>query len=395
MAKTKKAANGAGTIRKKTVTRGGRTYTFWEARYTAGYDPGSGRQIQRSISGRTQRDVSEQLKAITSSIDAGTYQEPSKITVLQWMEEWLNTYVENSVKPFTFITYRQTIRNHIGPHLGAIPLQGLRGNHIQRFYNDLTREGLCGKTVKNIGAVLHHALKRAVKLGYIPANPCDAADLPRVIHKEIHPLKDEEIKLFLSAIEGTRYRNAFAVCLFCGLREGELLGLSWDRINFERKEITVCQQLQRGKVKGEVYTIQNYTKSGRPRTIKPPAITFDYLKAEQIAQAERRLRAGSAWSNEWNLVFTNDLGRYVAVHSFYKAYKEVVTSIGRPDARPHDLRHTCATAAIAAGADVKSVQDLMGHATAAFTLDKYAHTSEKMKQDTADRLQAYYAALNG
>jgi integrase len=92
-------------------------------------------------------------------------------------------------------------------------------------------------------------------------------------------------------------------------------------------------------------------------------------------------------------VFTNELGTHYAIHTFYKEYKRMVEKIGRPDARPHDLRHTCATAAIASGSDIKSVQDLMGHATAAFTLDRYAHTSEKMKQDTADRLQAYYEAL--
>jgi integrase len=211
--------------------------------------------------------------------------------------------------------------------------------------------------------------------------------------KEIHPLTDDEIPKFLTVIQESPMCNAFAVCLFCGLREGELLGLSWDRINFEKQEIVISQQLQRSKEKGVGYLLMDTTKSGRPRTIKPPAVAFDYLRAERTAQKERQLRAGSAWDNPWNLVFTNELGTHYAIHTFYKEYKRMVEKIGRPDARPHDLRHTCATAAIASGSDIKSVQDLMGHATAAFTLDRYAHTSEKMKQDTADRLQAYYEAL--
>lgn len=153
------------------------------------------------------------------------------------------------------------------------------------------------------------------------------------------------------------------------------------------------RQLQRGKEKGTGYTLIASTKSGRSRTIKPPPITFQYLQAELQRQEAARIRAGSAWSNEWDLVFTNAIGGHRSIFGFYKSFKSIVESIGRPDARPHDLRHTCATTAIAAGADIKSVQDLLGHATASFTLDRYAHASERMKQDTADRLQNYYDSL--
>lgn len=390
---SKKSAAGSGTIRKKTVTRSGKQYTFWEGRAVVGYNPATGKPIRRSVSAKTQADARKKLQEILTAVDNGTYQEPTKLTVGAWVQEWLDTYAANSVKPYTLSTYRLILKNHIKPRMGAMKLQAVRGNHVQKFYNDLTASGLTGKTVKNISSVLHKSLDRAVKLGYIAANPCNAADLPKVKNKEIHPLTDAEIPLFLKAIDTSPMRNAFAVCLYCGLREGELLGLSWDRVDFDKQEITVCQQLQKGKEKGSIYKLVDSTKSGKPRTIKPPPVTFAYLQAERVQQMERQLKAGSAWHNEWNLVFTNTIGRHYAIHSFYKEFKRTVTQIGRPDARPHDLRHTCATTAIAAGADIKSVQSLMGHATAAFTLDKYAHTSEKMMQDTADRLQAYYDSL--
>ena len=115
--------------------------------------------------------------------------------------------------------------------------------------------------------------------------------------------------------------------------------------------------------------------------------------AERTEQSKRRLSAGGAWQNENNLVFTNELGRHYAIFTFYKNFKRIAASIGRPDARPHDLRHTAATVAIASGADIKSVQDLLGHATASFTLDRYAHTSERMMKDTAQRMQDYYSTL--
>ena len=144
--------------------------------------------------------------------------------------------------------------------------------------------------------------------------------------------------------------------------------------------------------KGE-YQITPSTKSGKPRTIEPPRIAFEYLRAERVKQLENRLRAGPAWSNPDDLVFTDEAGGHYAIHTFYKRFKAIAASIGRPDARPHDLRHTAATVAIASGADIKSVQDLLGHATASFTLNVYAHTSEQMMKDTAARMQSYYDGL--
>ena len=130
------------------------------------------------------------------------------------------------------------------------------------------------------------------------------------------------------------------------------------------------------------------------RVIEPPAIAFDYLRAERVRQAENRLRAGRMWSNPDDLVFTNELGGNLIIETFRRNFKRLAAGIGRPDLRPHDLRHTCATVAIASGADIKSVQSLMGHATASFTLDVYAHTSETMMQDTANRMQSYYTSLS-
>lgn len=280
--------------------------------------------------------------------------------------------------------------HHIAPALGAVELQAVRGTQVQKLYNSMTRAGLSGKTVKNVSAVLHKAFSVALKQGIIAANPCDAAELPKVEHKEIRPLADDEIPLFLSAIDGSPMRNAYALCLFAGLREGECLGLSWNQVDFEKGRITVSQQLQREKVKGGRYYIAPSTKSGKPRTVEPPRIAFEYLRAERVKQMENRLKAGPMWSNPDDLVFTDETGGHYAIHTFYKRFKAIAASIGRPDARPHDLRHTAATVAIASGADVKSVQELLGHATASFTLNVYAHTSEQMMKDTAARVQSYY-----
>lgn len=382
----RKAASGSGSIRKRADGR-------WEAIVTIGTDPGTGKPIRRSVYASTQTEVRKKMTEIIRAVDSGRYQSPDKTTVEQWLNTWLDTFCKVKVKPLTLNSYQAAIKNHIIPSIGAVKLQALRGVHIQKLYNSMISDGKSPKTVKNISAILHTALSIAVKQGLILANPCDAAELPRVTQKEIRPLTDGEIPKFISAIEGHPFRNAYALCLFAGLREAECLGLSWDQIDFEKKRITVSQQLQRVREKGGGYYIADSTKGGRPRSIEPPEIAFKYLRAERVRQIENQLLAGEVWNNEWNLVFTDATGKHLATHTFYKHFKAIAESIGRPDARPHDLRHTAATVAIASGADIKSVQDLMGHATAAFTLNVYAHTSDQMKKDTAARMQSYYDNL--
>lgn len=381
-----RAAQGAGSIRQRSDGR-------WEARVTVGTNPGTGKPIRRSIYAATQKEVRKQMTEIQREIDRGTYRAPDKTTVSQWMDTWMTTFCVLKVKPLTYSTYERAIKNHIKPAIGAMRLQAVRGTHVQKIYNGMIASGKSPKTVKNVAAIMHKAFSVAMKQGLMAANPCDAAELPQVSKKEIKPLTDGEIPMFIKAIDGHPLRNAYALCLFAGLREGECLGLSWDQVDFTNKRITVKQQLQEEKKKGAQYYIADSTKSGKPRTIEPPEIAFQYLKAERAKQAERQLAAGELWSNPDNLVFTTELGKHIAFDYFYRQFKKIAASIDRPDARPHDLRHTAATVAIASGADIKSVQNLMGHATASFTLDVYAHTSDQMKKDTAARMQSYYENL--
>lgn len=381
-----KQAKGSGSIRQ-------RKDGLWEGRITVGNDPGTGKPIRRSIYGNTQKAVRQQLTQIRAALDKGTYIDPSRHTVSSWVQEWLDTYCVNRVAPLTLSAYQGLVRNHINPQIGAVPLQSVRGSHIQRVYNAMTDAGLSGRTVRNVAALLHKAFSVALKQGLVGVNPCDQAEPPKMTRREIKPLVDADIPKFLAVIEDHPFRNAYALCLFAGLREGEALGLSWENVDFDRQQITIGQQLQKHKDGDHDYYISKTTKGGRSRTISPPAICFSYLRQERQKQAEARLKAGSAWNNPDNLVFTDELGGHIAFSTFYKRFKKIAAAIGRPDARPHDLRHSAATVALASGADIKSVQDLLGHASASFTLNTYAHTSEQMKKDTADRVQQYYDGL--
>ena len=388
--KNTRAAQGTGTIRKKTVNRNGKPYEFWEARYTVGRDPGTGKQIQRSISGKTQKEVAQKLKAVLRDLDTGLYTEPSKMTVGQWLDTWLSEYVEPSCKPLTLSTYESRIRTRLKPALGSIKLTELSTTQIQTFCNDLIRkEGLSPKTVKNTHGILHKALAQATDLRYILFNPADPVKLPRIERKEISPLTESEISAFLEEIKkGEPFARLFTVTLFTGMREGEICGLTWDAVDFRNGTITVKQQLQKGKEKGADHYLIS-TKSGKTRTITAAPFVMQVLKEQLFEQRKQHLQMGLAWKNQWNLVFTQEDGGYIPPQSALKHFKKVAERIGRPDARFHDLRHTYAVASLQEGDDVKTVQQNLGHATAAFTLDVYGHVSEKMKQESAARMERF------
>jgi integrase len=303
--------------------------------------------------------------------------------------------VKSSAKPLTYSTYKSRVETHIKPALGKIKLTALNATQIQAFYNDLLRvQELSPKTIKNIHGILHKALDQALKLRYIGLNPADACTLPRMEKKEIKPLTESEIAAFLEAIqEGEPLRELFTVALFTGMREGEICGLSWDAVNFHEGTITVRQQLCKEKEKGGKHYIAT-TKNDKARTLTAAPFVMDILLNVQRAQFSDRLALGLAWNNEFNLVFTDKSGKFIAPQTAFKHFKAVASKIGRPDARFHDLRHTYAVTALQEGDDVKTVQQNLGHVTASFTLDVYGHVSEKMKRESAARMQSYFEKIN-
>ena len=179
-------------------------------------------------------------------------------------------------------------------------------------------------------------------------------------------------------------------CLFLGLREGEALGLAWEHIDFENGKAVICQQLQKDKSKNGKFYIQQGTKNGQSRVLDVPDFLLEILQDERQRQLRAHLAAGPAWQNTWGLCFTDAVGQCINPHTLWANFKRIAASIGLPDARVHDLRHTSATLALINGDDVKTVQANLGHATAAFTLQRYVHASEEMKRASANRMQQFF-----
>ena len=389
--KSTRSAQGSGTIRKKTVSRNGKDYTFWEARATIGRDPGTGKQIQRSFSGKTQKEVREKMQTAIAELNAGTYLEPLKMTVGEWLDIWVTEYLGNA-KPHTRKSYEGVIKNHIKPAIGAVKLTSLTRVQVQKMINGLrsTKQTSLGdkvnpKTAKNVHGVLHSALSQAILCGYLNTNPADRTVLPKRSKAEIQVLDNEQLPAFLKAIEGHPFQYLYQIDLFTGMRQSELLGLQWGDIDFEHKVVTVRRQLQYlGSAKGGY--MYATPKNNKPRIIALPDKAVDAFKRQRVLQTTARLAAGPLWNNPDDLVFTNELGTHLKHDLIYRHLKRIFASMGTPDLRFHDLRHSYAVLSLQSGCDIKTVQENLGHYAAAFTLDTYAHVTQTMRRDGADKL---------
>jgi len=233
-----------------------------------------------------------------------------------------------------------------------------------------------------------------VKLGLLRSNPTNVCDLPKAHRKEIKPMEQAEISRFLQAIQGTKYGLVYQITLFTGLREGEVLGLTWDCIDFQHNAIYINKQLQKTKKVGGTYCLAP-TKNNRSRTILAAPSVMALFRKQKSQQAQMRLLAGEAWNNSWDLVFTNELGGHLSHFTVYIHFKRIVRELGMPEERFHDLRHSFAVASIESGDDIKTVQSNLGHATASFTLDVYGHVSQKMRQQSADRMEEFIQKVSG
>ena len=400
MPRTKTAgrgANGNGSIRKITTTRNGKQYTYWQARYTEGYDLGTGKQIQRSITGKTQKEVAQKLKQATYELDQGTYKEPCRMTVKEWLDIWKAEYTED-VKESTAYIYKKNVDMYVVPYIGSVKLQALTAPMIQALYNRLLKpqnedcKALSAKSVRNVHGVLHKALQQAVLVGYLRVNPADACKPPKAVKKEITPLDEGQVSEFLKAIQGHPHEYLYKITLFTGMREGEVLGLTWDCLDFKHGTLLIKQQLRREQQKGGKYYFSP-PKNNKSRVLSLAPSVIQLFRLQKLKQNGMRLEAGNLWE-ENNLIFSNQTGGFLSYRTVYDCFKRIMDKIGSPATRFHDLRHTYAVMAIKSGDDIKTVQENLGHATAAFTLDVYGHVTAQMKQASADRMEQLIRSIS-
>ena len=372
----KKRANGEGSIRKRKDGR-------WEGRYTAGHDPATGKQIFKSVLGKTQAEVKEKLKKALVEAGQIDFTKSGKYTVGTWMDEWFENVAKIKVRPSSHQTYRGYIDNHIKPNIGNIPLEKLTTMDLQKLYRTLLTKGrverieaenqpsgLSAKTVRNINQVISSALDLAVAQKIIPSNPTDACELPKVEHREMQTIPEEQLQAFLAEAKATGVYEMYYIELATGLRRGELLGLKWQDIDWKNGNIKVRRQIAR--VDGQIVEAPLKTKNSyRTVTISPQAI--EVLKQQRAKTHDQ-------------YVFPSPNGGPISPDSVNNMLKRVLARAGIPQVRFHDLRHTFATIALQNGVDIKTVSGMLGHFSAGFTLDTYAHVTTAAQKEAAQTM---------
>ena len=372
----KKRANGEGNIRKRKDGR-------WEGRFTVGHDPITGKQIIKSVLGKTQAEVKEKLKKALAESGQVDFTKSGKYTVGIWMDEWFENVAKIKVRASSHQTYKGYIDNHIKPNIGNIPIEKLTTMDLQKFYRKLLTKGrierveskdqpkgLSAKTVRNINQVISSAMDLAVAQKIIPANPTNACALPKIEHQEMQTIPAEQLQAFLQEAKASGVYEMYYIELATGLRRGELLGLKWQDIDWKNGVIKVRRQVAR--VDGQIKEAPLKTKNSyRTVTISQQAI--EVLK-------EQKKKSNDTY------VFPSPNGGPISPDSVNNMLKRVLERAGIPKVRFHDLRHTFATIALQNGVDIKTVSGMLGHFSAGFTLDTYAHVTTSAQKEAAQTM---------
>lgn len=379
-----RAASGCGSLRQRSDGR-------WEARFT--YTDDLGQRKRGSVYADTQKECRLKLTATLKAVDAGTYRQTKRYTVSQWLDEWLSVYCQD-LKPLSISGYKSKINARIKPYIGNSQLSELTNLQIKKFYNklqagDKDHKPLSSKSVQVIHGILHKSLEQAVASGIIGTNPADHVPLPKVKRPDIQPIMDDDVKRFLEAIKGDEFELFFIVALFSGMRQSELVAVQWDDLDMQEGTIAVHRQIQKAH-DAPGYHYLDETKNGKERTASVAPSIVRILQEQKRRQAEWQLAAGSLWHNDRNLIFTDRVGDHIKHRTVNNHFKKIVTSIGLPDVRFHDLRHSYAVNAIQAGNPIKVVQEQLGHYSSAFTMDIYAAVSDTMRKQSQDRMEQLF-----
>lgn len=370
-----KRANGEGSI---TKYKDGR----WCGRYTIHTPNGPKR---KAVYGRTKAEVRVKLTKAMAEADDGLTFDAGNRTVKEYLERWLEDSAKGNIGQRTFANYRAQVSQHIIPALGTTKLKTLAPAHIQALYRQKLDAGLSPASVRYVHAVLHRALKQAVRWGLVPRNAAETVDLPKVARKEANALSPEEAKRFLEAAYGDRFEALYVLAITCGLRQGELLGLGWGDIDLEKGALRVARQLQRMRDGSGLAFLP--TKNSKGRTVRLGPKAAEVLEKHRERQAKEKLVLGASYQDH-TLVFATTVGTPVDAQNLVnRSFKPLLKGAGLPNIRFHDLRHTCATLMLSQGVNPKVAQERLGHTDIAVTMNTYSHVLSDMQEEAAAAIE--------
>ena len=370
----KRRPSGDGMVRKREDGR-------WEGRIVVGHKE-NGDPIFRYIYADTQKELTGKLRQNITAYQGVDLTEECKMTLSEWLDRWLEQ-MESVLRPSTLEHYRRDMEHYVKPYLGQKKLTQITASDLRKLYDDLKKQGrvhprpgqslgLSTTTVHGIHTTLHHALKSAVDQRLLPHNPADHVEPPKVAHKSMTILNEEQLDTFLAAVEQDPiWKDFFYTELTTGLRLGEICGLMWSDFDARKGTLSVNRTIHKEKG-GRLVTGDTKTYAGT-RTIVLPDSTAELLRC-------RKKNSYSVW------IFPNPLKPEAPMNPSiaYRQVKAILTENSLPDLRFHDLRHTFATHALANGVDAKTLSGILGHTKASFTVDTYTHTTTDMHRKAAE-----------
>ena len=341
---------------------------------------------RKYIYGRKYKDVERKLAEAMGGDARGIVVDDKNLTVSEYLDRFLEDVQHGSVRESTYSRDKYLITNHVKPTLGRVKLKNLSAMHLQRLYREKQDAGLSASTVQKVHHILHKALAQAVRWDLIARNPTDNVKAPTPTPKEMHPLSAEEASMLLEATQGDRLKALYVLAVTTGMRRGELLGLKWSDIDLEYGRLSIRRALTRTGNGGRSALAETKTRGSR-RTVNLTQRAVGALRSHLERQLAEIEAAGDLYGDE-GLVFTTEAGTPINPSNLrQRSFAPLLKRAGLPHIRFHDLRHTCATLLLSKGVHPKFVQELLGHATIAITLDTYSHVMPGMGDHTARAME--------
>ena len=371
--------------------REGKRGTSWYYIVDVGRDEATGKRNQKMKRGfRTRKEAESAMRKVISALEDGTYVLPSRKTLAQYFEEWKDDYVTHNVRESTAAEYIRIIDRYIVPHLGHHRIQNLRPQHIQSYISLMLKSGrvrgkggLSPATVKRHFRVLSAALKHAVNMDIIKANPADRVELPKVKKYKPQVVNAEMVALILEQAVGTPWLAAFCLAFYTGIRRSELCGLRWSDVDIDE----YCLTIDRARVAVRGGSVEGEPKSETSSRLISLSTNVAYVLYYHLRDQQRMFKAlGMPWTEECHM-FCNDRGRPYNPSSITHAFKRVARKAGFPDVRLHDARHAHATILMDADVHLTVVQERLGHSTITITSDTYSHVMREMDVDAAEAFE--------
>ena len=305
----------------------------------------------------------------------------------EWLSEWLENYVKPSSKPKTYTRYAQIVESHLLPRLGGYELDELTPQLLQHQIVDMgkcgnkrTCKGLAPSTVNLIVAVIQESLETAYSIELTKVYSADKIKRPRIEEKKVECFSVAEQKVLEEALKNDKRPKTFGIllCLYTGLRIGELLALEWTDIDFDKREISISKTCHDSRDELGRYV----------RFVNPPK-TSTSMRVIPIPKQLMPLLRETKKKNGSRYVVGNG-ERIISVRSYQRTYELILKKHGLPHRGFHALRHTFATRALECGMDVKTLSEILGHKNPTVTLNRYAHSLMDHKRDMMNRLGKFF-----